>query len=215
MLLFTCSRPAPGSWQLKERCSSPEAAYRGFSPGLLSCSTSGLYDRTDLNGSMVYTERLENQEFNSYVTPVNQKRMLTYLCEHLEQVWQSSLLLLQYVLHLSLLLLFLCWHVDGEILQVSQVADDLAWQEQQKKRTRYYHCRVCSCVTNREAALWCVLLGALRPDVLGYVKTQYTGCRLAQLVERASHVRGLCTLLCVIPPLSHPVSCHHLQLYYQ
>lgn len=134
VLLFTCSRPAPGSWQLKERCSSPEAAYRGFSPGQLSCSTSGLYDRTDLNGSMVYTERLENQKFNCYVTPVNQQRILTYLCEHLEQVGQSSLLLLQDVLHLSLLLLFLCWHVDGEALQVSQVADDLTWQEQQQKK---------------------------------------------------------------------------------
>lgn len=57
---------------------------------------------------MVYTERLENQKFNCYVTPVNQQRILTYLCEHLEQVGQSSLLLLQDVLHLSLLLLFLC-----------------------------------------------------------------------------------------------------------
>ena len=48
---------------------------------------------------------------------------------------------------------------------------------------------------------------------------------LAELVERASHVQRLCprcgspgfesqpgcTLLCVSPPLSHPVSCHILR----
>lgn len=61
-------------------------------------------------------------------TPVGQRAIPTDFSEHLEQVWQSSLFLLQDVLHLGLLLLLLCWRVNGEALQVPQVADDLTWK---------------------------------------------------------------------------------------
>jgi len=56
---------------------------------------------------------------------VKQGGKLTYIGEHLEQVRQSSLFLLKDVLDLGLLLFFICRCVDGEALQVTQVADDL------------------------------------------------------------------------------------------
>ena len=66
-------------------------------------------------------------------------------------------------------------------------------------------------------------------NILNTLKIESRECRLAQLVEQASHVQRLCPhcsgpgfdagpgdhLMCVTPPLSHPVSCHLLQLYYQ
>lgn len=62
-------------------------------------------------------------------TTVSQRETLTDFSKHLEQVWQSSLLLLQDVLHLGLLLLLLCWRVNGEALQVAEVANDFALKD--------------------------------------------------------------------------------------
>lgn len=50
---------------------------------------------------------------------------LTDFSQHLEEVGQSSLLLLQDVLHLRLLLLLFRRRVHAEALQVPQAADDL------------------------------------------------------------------------------------------
>ena len=59
---------------------------------------------------------------------------LTYVSEHLEQVRQRPLLLLQDVLHLRLLLLLLSGGVHRQALQVPQVADDLTWRPMEENR---------------------------------------------------------------------------------
>lgn len=83
---------------------------------------SGLYDMTGLN------DNRQTGWFTAFVK-IQSKYYgageLTYFCEHLKQVRESSLLLLQDVLDLRLLFLFLCGHVNSEVLQVPQRADDL------------------------------------------------------------------------------------------
>lgn len=84
------------------------------------------YDRPGRHGSK------RSEEFDSRAAgfPIflccNKNERLTDFSQHLEEVGQSSLLLLQDVLHLRLLLLFLRRRVHVEALQVPQAADDLA-----------------------------------------------------------------------------------------
>lgn len=61
---------------------------------------------------------------------------LTDFSQHLEEVGQSSLLLLQDVLHLRLLLLFLRRRVHAEALQVAQPSDDLTLKEDSQHHSK-------------------------------------------------------------------------------
>lgn len=124
-VVFTGSRLVLGSGQQREPCSSLAASYTACSQGRLCGSTSGLYGTKDLDGTETRSERFDSGAagFPSFCGTITER--LTDLSQHLEEVGQSSLLLLQDVLHLRLLLLFLRRRVHVEALQVPQATDDL------------------------------------------------------------------------------------------
>lgn len=123
---FTCSQAAAGSWLQTELGPSLEGACRGVSLAQMFCTMWGLCGRTDLKEDIPGGWELLSETKNIPRLLCVSEANVTYFCKHLEEVWQSSLLLLQDVLHLCLLLLLLCWCVNAEALQVVQIADDLA-----------------------------------------------------------------------------------------
>lgn len=72
-VVFTCSQLVLGSRWQREPCSSPEAAYTGFSQGQLSGSTSGLSGRTDLHGTGTHADMVDDQSLSFFCIISNER----------------------------------------------------------------------------------------------------------------------------------------------